>query len=844
MTLPNYKIPANLDDSEGVPINEHKGYIQSREFFKQLLNRNFKSFYNQRKNRKQIFNEKIKAIKAEILARNFSHNIGAHVALKATNKNIRKRIKNLYDDNEKLSSEITTYWLDAMSERFDLFEIYRNEYLADIKKPVKNVMFFKDVILPFVENTLILDNITASEGVNYKNKNENNLKIRTFINNEEIRAIYPHATHIEKENESNEISYPDNFPYLMKNKNDKKIDDALNIKEIKGANDIEIALGSKHSFYSILENFIRNCAKHNKKKLSNETNIEIYIHVEAYEDCDYYDLYLSDNHSSVSTCKLAKIFKGLESPLVSEKGKSIRANYGIADMKINSHFLFSSKDISDQNLNEALNIILYNREKGSSELKEKTIVSKCDNENDINTYKSHIEQIIRTSSIQECNENEYAFGYKLKLAKSKKICWIGQECTKKKGISFFKNWEEFEIAINSSSLTTYQFTILEYSVIKEFNEDKGDLLNKIEKKLLKLPFRVLLNFEKNKLRKNSLLEKLVKERRITCCTNIIEVDKNKKEDDILISCWNNWLNRWGIDKDNRLNQVITFENGDTDIVEKWEIEGNYLKEKSYLDVYFGSDPKKDININTATDSVFLNIYGRHSNGINNLKINNENFNNNKLLKNPKYFYSAFNGSSKDFSSFYFPDKEKFKRVIQLLELAEAGLLKILVADERWVELSDDEKLNDSQISFPYNYWNQCACANIFLAHQLIYNQQTITLYKSDNYNHNTVFDIDKHEIKTNDEIINYKFDLIIIHRTFINDLLNKTQETTDSKDINKLLTEIREVIPFIVVVSGGGATHSLSGNYVFAPLSLLNSCIDKAIPKLLLSNSFLNLRHL
>jgi len=273
---------------------------------------------------KDVIQHATRAAISQVLARNMSHNIGSHVSYKATNTAIKKRIVDLYPDELELKTlyknENVIDWIDFMSEKLDKYEIHRNEYLADYSLSPQSFRFYKDVILPFCENTLILDNIASMEGANYPkpdgdgnnhHSKENRLKIRVFIKKEgeksytEIRAKYPDLTCVfSGDGCEKEIIYPDYFLYLLKNKDEKfSLSDGINSKKIEEPDlDIEILMHSEQGLYSILENFIRNSAKHNKDKIKEIDRLEIRLHLA--EEGDRFNLIISDNVSKLDAEKL------------------------------------------------------------------------------------------------------------------------------------------------------------------------------------------------------------------------------------------------------------------------------------------------------------------------------------------------------------------------------------------------------------------------------------------------------------------------------------------------------------------------------------------------------------
>ncbi|MDI9338417.1 MAG: hypothetical protein QM539_08325, partial [Alphaproteobacteria bacterium] len=505
---------------------------------------------------------------------------------KTKNDNILDKTKN---DNILDLPEVIA-WIDFMSEKIDLLEIERNEFLADYDLSPKNLMFYQDIILPMCENTLFLDNIAQSENICYEDYNKNRLIIKVFVNGSELTCNYNNLCDIDN---LNCINYPYNFPYFVKHKlndsikdenifNDfknnfykislesdkhkhlktqqfyfKTLKEAFNVKEICG-NDIEVCLSSEHSLYSIIENFIRNSAKHNKRTLENGQNLEIIINInDKIEkdkiDSDYFTFQIYDNVSNTSKDTLNKINESIKEETIKNQGL-VEKNMGILDLKINAFLLKTRDEITEEKLKETIKIIVKdNNNKEFKEFKE---------------------------LIQNNNDNTYNFGYEFKLCKPKKILWINKDFKNenKNGITYSNS---FNFLINNSnshndnettSLANYQFAIIELNTLIALKiEDKFEY----DKILCLLPHRVLINgelkdfedFEKlNKDENIQIIDELINNKRIFCIHKPINKPIDDDNTSILISCWENWLRKW-ISKDKKGMLYIYLENNE--LVVNW-----------------------------------------------------------------------------------------------------------------------------------------------------------------------------------------------------------------------------------------------------------------------------------
>lgn len=780
---------------------------------------------------KERLKQALQSAIAQVFARNFAHNIGSHVAIRATDKMVKKRIAELFaeqikkvegDDKEKQKKFLATPeivdWLDYMGEKLDLFEVARNEFLAEYNLPAKNVMLYRDVILPFCENTLLMDNIAHSEGVHYKYHCCNKLRIKVLINNVEMKADYGKLQSLDG---YNEISYPDNFPYLVKPSGSHTIEEAFTEKAV-GENDLEICLTSEHTLYSILENLIRNSAKHNKTELQAKEHLEIIICVKEMEgDNDFYTIQLYDNISKVSQEQLNGFVESITTNLITPEGMVEKKNLGIADIKINAHLLATDAAITEESLSKALTLI-YQKEAGGEFVEYEPIENPAD-------------------------VKQYNFGYQFKLCKPKKVIWIGKPENKQlaaKGIICVENKEAFKSGSNNikeEPLANYQFAILELDVVKELtnkspNYDWDDFL-------IKLPHRVLLNCTEDKYKEieNNTdymwIKELKEHGRIQLANEKIELhnkcgNKNKNWDfDFLKSCWENWLKaKWNISKENKGNLVIYLE--DAEMRAKWDRVSSDI-----LNVYSSSNttpPGKDILIEKDKTTV---IYDHHSAGRNNLKVNATDKFIGNYIERDAYF--CYDKGSSDYVLLAFTSNKREDKILFSYEAFEAGLKKIIIADERIAEKIpfEDDKFREIKQSQTNEFKSK--------------GEQTLTTLinpnLSDLANNGNIFIINR--INEDIEISKYQncvlaikedankpslsfiginsfgkkqfyIDGLVIHRTYMQKLL-EGRSTKDQK--LSLMNSLYRNFKRIVIVSGGGKPHSMDIPMNFKPYSQLAS---------------------
>jgi len=829
--------------NEMLPIVGKLGYITSDTiFYKKFTNKSIKQFA-------------LQSAVSQIFARNFAHNIGSHVAIRATNKEIKKRLLELHPSID-FKAEAIIEWIDLMSEKLDLYEVSRNEYLAEFKLPAKNANIYQDVILPFCENALLMDNITHSENIHYNNNgSENQLKIKVRINDIEIKAEYS----LLKKGNDKPIVYPDNYPYLLEPiatpaGNKIELQNALQIRNTTGTDDIEVCIPNEHAFYSILENFIRNSAKHNKERLNtifgdiedvkkNEYKLKYnsYVNLELLFpkelvvtiaidnlDGDFHTVTLYDNTSLISSDDISEFQKRLETNLISKEGEIEKSNLGIADMKINAHLLASAEAISEDHLTKAVELL----------------ISK-------DSLDQEIPAFFKYSSLQ-CNldiQLHYRFAYKFKLAKPKKVIWIGFNSASintqlnKKGIVSLNNIANFSIT-NNNSLSSFDFAIIEKNVIENiagnFDWDKF---------LIKLPFRIILNCKKEQIEDCSV-KALIANGKLICNEGeklvITNVFDEKFDEKFQLSCWKTWFTRWGIDENNKVALIICQE-GKPDWL-KFENDQNILEFPFFTVINTTTQENCPLRYNFKTNTKYLEckkivMYDQHGSGYTGI------LNEQEIQKSKVEFYTILEKGNLD--QLLIQDKHP-RDLGQLFycKLIEASLLKVLVIDERLIEAALDKGISKGGIqSLSKKIFNK-ALSNDFI------NQRNYVSYYLSNIIYSThFFDAEIIKSKTlvskvvaaadNKISVDYRdtlikgekrevlsseylnrFDLIILHRTYLDDSYLKPENKKE------VLNRLKNSCLNVLITSGGGRPHNLGDlNYKYLPLSQIMNKFGKQISK-------------
>ncbi|MCF8350505.1 MAG: hypothetical protein K9H15_05015 [Bacteroidales bacterium] len=257
--------------------------------------------------------ESLKSAIAAIMARNGSHNIGSHIL-----SNISHKILNPLD---------VLFLIKYIQQRWD--------FLAQVASPdwpkwTLPMRFMGQIMRGFFEQRLLLNNIAESEDLAAQEDFNDgaNLKHRISF---DIKMVDGEGT-------------------------EKKEDVSLAIPG---------GITGVHAFYSILENIIRNTAKHaykneedgnrkDKKGVPIPDGLRITIEVKDDLNKDYVEFFISDNWTKNNPevkpeeNTKHKISDAIKERLIKDDGSLNYENWGIAEMKISALYL-RKEDIQELN---------------------------------------------------------------------------------------------------------------------------------------------------------------------------------------------------------------------------------------------------------------------------------------------------------------------------------------------------------------------------------------------------------------------------------------------------------------------------------------------------------------
>lgn len=239
-----------------------------------------------------------------------------------------------------------------LKDRLDEYIQRKADFLAEITtEPLtttKAAFFYRDVILPFVTNPLLMDNLGRNEGVCYRNDGvHNNLTIRVLINGQELRAISQSSTA--------RYIYPDALPYTLHS--NATPPEPLVVTVEDPSLDVEVALPGplgEYALYAFLENLIRNAAKHNRDRFSSpDARLTITVCINEPEggtSGDHYRVTVFDGVSSPTEEMVAGIQKRLKADIVVPGTGGLRKEaWGLAEMKICAALLGGGRDLATLN---------------------------------------------------------------------------------------------------------------------------------------------------------------------------------------------------------------------------------------------------------------------------------------------------------------------------------------------------------------------------------------------------------------------------------------------------------------------------------------------------------------
>lgn len=327
---------------------------------------------------RKVLKHSIKSAVAAIMSRNMSHNIGSHILARIecdeVSQNVKENLENSFkaeiakqmkknnnrisqntiDKNakcqiDKYEQQIERNIPEICGKLIDDFHKYiqkKNDFLAEIStepyRSPRTALFYRDVILPFTENILLLDYIARNEGMTY-----DKVSINVFSKSKEtgccceIKITQYQSIKCKGKDHLTKFK---KMPFhricpICRYQYQGEFEETLYAQySIQNAEyDVKIDIpGSVGEFavYNIIEAIIRNATKHNVTENKITTTLDVNILIE--DDPEEHSMYLFTIWDNLSDKNKVELMNGkIKEEIVDQStGKLNLQNWGISEMKI------------------------------------------------------------------------------------------------------------------------------------------------------------------------------------------------------------------------------------------------------------------------------------------------------------------------------------------------------------------------------------------------------------------------------------------------------------------------------------------------------------------------------
>lgn len=429
--------------------------------------------YEERKN--EIIKHGTRAAVAAIDVRNLSHNLASHVLSYwgnvFDNINHKKLMQEEYNrEKQQGGEEEIKKEIEVLQKKFSegsgpLFAYIRKrmDFIADLITTVpsweKTFLLKQDIINVFTEQAVLLDNIVKSEGFCYKTecgkKSDSSDDKWSECLYKGSKCLKLNEEKIEKDDQ------PEPFEIIF----------------IPEGQDFYVSIPHGnigiHAFYSILENFIRNSAKHGGKTIRDQIKRNrtykdsLKITISAKDIGDYLEVTIKDN---VGNCKDAvkEIGKGFppdeESHFANNDGSIKKGKWGIKEMRLSANFLrkrqVEALEDRDEDVEKHPNLSIS--------------CESCDEKFDTG-----------------CNSN---INYKLYLRKPKEVFIVKDKVG---NVSEYQNLKNIGICVDTLDNIKKDLqqgnSIPHRFLLFDLSNRHDEILKLVESYRTKLPFRIIIN---------------------------------------------------------------------------------------------------------------------------------------------------------------------------------------------------------------------------------------------------------------------------------------------------------------------------------------------------------------
>jgi len=742
----------------------------------------------------QVFKHAIQSGVGTIMARNMSHNLGSHVlttvATESTLESIHiKNSKNLYR---------------YLQNRMDFIAQIATEF----PQWTYPEWFVKLIIREFLNQKHILNYLAVSEGFG-----SGMIKLR-------IRKSKGGKTF-------DEIDL------------DKPTDDSL--VAVPGG------IVGNHAVYVILEDIIRNAAKHNHPHKATEKEVEqarspLTITIDLWDNPDYehVEITIWDDASKIEkddsdddlpencndgkgkplhfemNCKLTKGFIDLE-------GKLIKENWGLAEMRICSGYL----------QRESIKRIGAEGRKNLSIIKAKVI---------------------------EDNEH-YHLGYSFKIYKPKEVFILSKRIHNPLELRKYSVYAESMMRAD----TDFEFFVVDEVEDNEFlpelkkfidatGEEKEKVHNVLKQRIELLPFRLFI--VSDKIKKNLLSDFLRRRIALLTSSEFEELKKNltsdvfegvKKIEHFKLELYARWLKHL-MESRNKQSVILSLRLSGKDAAQEGSIEANLFKnvgiksaEKNQVLTLLGIEKLSESKEEKEKDWQLNDLPAYLSFVSTEVLAEGQTFTatENKIAYLRHGYYSAagkaayfenLSGNAIHFPLISHPpatEDSKYLKLKLLCQLIENGFVRIAICDER---VSNSSLLESKDVQ-GYRFHKYLDAAGIVTV-----NKCKNWKIQSEKWLNELMDDGTITCSEENQQPFHRTVDVLIIHQGILDKLdMNSSEKTT-------WVNELKNKIPYVVVTSGRGKPEAVPANTKFLPFSTIeSSLLSKPHHKFLLTSTLMNL---
>jgi len=703
-----------------------------------------------------------------IMSRNMSHNIGSHILI------------NLEKNGNGTDVDDIKQFLSYLRARMDFLAQISTDW-PSWSLPTR---FLQDLMCDYFQQICLLRYIGTSENLNDK-------KLKMFFYFDDKQVLGPcnpsDKTKLEK---------------LKKNLLEKDIW----ISVVGGVT-------GRQAFYVMLENIIRNAAKHS---YSGTGDLEIHINIKAEEN--EYRIEIWDNVSENKNGLLAKINKAIEQSIITEIGEVQKGNWGIAEIKICAAYLqkFDYKLFDHQRENNKKIIRAETTDDGYLKYvfhlpmpRDVAIVDMRGEEVQLPDPEGNsivLRKTVDEFALMDIVDTDYEFMVLFpdvastedvlkKLADNKSILlerlatrlfWVGDKTA-------------FNKATDSCPYIRKRIAVLDS--------------NDIKKKLEESEFRLWLYVEWIKhLRDNVRGDDIVKDKKFHLYLKLTEeVGANQYNSDYIKDYYSYFIPP--------LVQISN--NFDSDTKNQWQRLKNTVESKSGSIL---SEIIEDVLIheNVPKDGLPIIAYPRHGPS-KNAELKN-------LVSDKRLIYAEeLSGASPHFNILASPPTDDYQLKKLALWLIEGGLLRIAIADERigkeigdnlerWSIINIAKLIRNDDIKTPVSV--SSAGQYISVSDKYPYVSKITSRAK-------------------NPPLI---ADVFVIHQGVIDKMVNaKFWDSMD--DAENWILRLKEQVPFIIVTSGRGKPDEIPDGVKYVPFSdISQSFAGKHSTKLLLTYILMHAR--